>query len=198
MTTTVLILANDLTFATDLASGLGSLGAEATIIEDPNQGLQYAAAERPQLIVLAVELHKMNGFSVCSRIKQEPTLAGIPVVLVTSNSTDVTIEQHRQRPNHADDYVRKPIAIQELIERLSSFIGLGGSARPSTEPGDDGIIIDDEMIESNSRPPSAAPRGQAIPDDSDMAAFTESAFDGIMTERAPSVAPRRPEAAAIS
>lgn len=191
MPTTVLILDNDSSFASELALGLRSLGAEATVVEDPNQGLQYAASEHPNLIVLAVELHKMNGFSVCSRIKKEPTLSGIPVVLTTSNSTDVTIEQHRQRPNHADDYVRKPIAIPDLIERLARFAALKPSTRPSRAPEDDGIVIDDEVVESRaSRPPSMAPRSN-IPVDSDVSIFTDNAFDGIMSERAASVRPRR-------
>lgn len=193
MPTTVLILDNDPSFASELAIGLRSLGAEATIVEDPNQGLQYAASEHPNLIVLAVELHKMNGFSVCSRIKKEPTLSGIPVVLTTSNSTDVTIEQHRQRPNHADDYVRKPIAIPDLIERLAKFAALRPSIRPSGAPEDDGIVIDDETVESRrSRPPSMAPHSNATVD-SDVSIFTDNAFDGIMTERGASVRPRRSE-----
>lgn len=193
MPTTVLILDNDPSFASELAIGLRDLGAEATIVEDPNQGLQYAASEHPNLIVLAVELHKMNGFSVCSRIKKEPALSGIPVVLTTSNSTDVTIEQHRQRPNHADDYVRKPIAIPELIERLAKFAALKPSMRPSQAPDDDGIIIDDEVVESRrSRPASMAPHTNATVD-SDVSIFTDNAFDGIMSERAASVRPRRSE-----
>jgi len=192
MPTRVLILENDLTFASELASGLRSLGAEANVVEDPSQGLQIATTERPHLIVLAVELHKMNGFSVCSRIKKEPSLSSVPVVLVTSNSTDVTIEQHRQRPNHADDYIRKPIAIEDLIDRLRKFVALTPSGRPSAAPGDDEIIIDDEILEAQSaRPPSLRPRNSVIPADSDVSQFTENAFDGIMSERPTSVAPKR-------
>lgn len=191
MPTRVLILENDLTFASELANGLRSLGAEATVVEDPSQGLQLATTERPELIVLAVELHKMNGFSVCSRIKKEPSLSTVPVVLVTSNSTDVTIEQHRQRPNHADDYVRKPVAIEDLINRLRKFVALTPSRRPSAAPGEDDIIIDDEILETDStRPPSLRPRASLIPPDSDVSQFTETAFDGIMSERPTSVAPK--------
>jgi CheY-like chemotaxis protein len=191
MPTRVLILENDLTFASELANGLRSLGAEATVVEDPSQGLQLATTERPSLIVLAVELHKMNGFSVCSRIKKESTLSAVPVVLVTSNSTDVTIDQHRQRPNHADDYVRKPISVPDLLNRLRKFIALTPSARPSAAPTDDEIIIDDEVLLGSARPPSLRPRNSVIPADSDVSTFTDNAFDGIMTEPPASVAPQR-------
>jgi CheY-like chemotaxis protein len=196
MPTRVLILENDLTFASELALGLRSLGAEASVVEDPSQGLQLATTERPDLIVLAVELHKMNGFSVCSRIKKEAALSSVPVVLVTSNSTDVTIEQHRQRPNHADEYIRKPIAIADLLERLRRFVALTPSQRPSAAPVDDEIIIDDEILEVNqTQPPSLRPRNSVIPADSDVSTFTENAFDGIMTEPPTSVAPKRPDSA---
>jgi CheY-like chemotaxis protein len=193
MPTRVLILENDLTFASELADGLRSLGAEATVVEDPSQGLQLATTEHPSLIVLAVELHKMNGFSVCSRIKKESTLSTVPVVLVTSNSTDVTIDQHRQRPNHADDYVRKPIPVPDLLNRLRKFIALTPSARPSAAPADDEIIIDDEVLVGSARPPSLRPRNSVIPADSDVSTFTDNAFDGIMTEPPASVAPQRAE-----
>jgi CheY-like chemotaxis protein len=197
MPTRVLILENDLSFASELANGLRSLGVEATVVEDPSQGLQLATTERPSLIVLAVELHKMNGFSVCSRIKKEATLSSVPVVLVTSNSTDVTIDQHRQRPNHADDYVRKPISVPDLIDRLRKFIGVTPSKRPSAAPGDDEIIIDDEILATDSyRPPSLRPHNSVIPADSDVSTFTDNAFDGIMTEAPTSVTPKRAESTA--
>ncbi|HEY5958570.1 MAG TPA: response regulator [Polyangiaceae bacterium] len=191
MPTRVLILENDPTFATELADGLRALGAEATVVEDPSQGLQLATTERPHLIVLAVELHKMNGFSVCSRIKKEPSLSAIPVVLVTSNSTDVTIDQHRQRPNHADDYVRKPVAIPLLIARLRKFVNLDPSMRPSEGAvSDDDFVIDDEVIEIESlRPPAMRQLNSVIPADSDVSTFTDNAFDDIMTEVPARVAP---------
>jgi CheY-like chemotaxis protein len=210
MPTRVLILENDQVFASELANGLRALGAEASVVEDPSQGLQLATTERPQLIVLAVELHKMNGFSVCSRIKKEPGLSSIPVVLVTSNSTEVTIDQHRQRPNHADDYVRKPIAVPQLLDRLRKFINLAPSKRPSVGPasvgpasvrpgGDEEFIIDDEVLEIESRrSPSLRPMSSVIPVDSDVSTFTDNAFDDIMTAPPAPVAPSRPDSVAPS
>ncbi|MGC4067207.1 MAG: response regulator [Polyangiaceae bacterium] len=78
MPTHVLIIENDAPFAAELADALRSLGAQATVVEDPSQGLQLALSERPNLIVLTVELHKMNGFSVCNRIKKIRTWPTFP------------------------------------------------------------------------------------------------------------------------
>jgi CheY-like chemotaxis protein len=195
MPTKVLIFENDSQFAADLARALRSAGTETTVVEDPSQGLQIAANERPQLIVLSVELHKMNGFSVCNRIKKEPTLANVPVILTTSNSTDATIEQHRQRPNHADEYIRKPVTVDALIERIGNYVSLGRSVRPSAIPNDDDIVIDDDIIEMNDeKAPSVRPRRSLIPVDSDMSSFADEAFEGLMTEpeRPSRPAPSRP------
>lgn len=189
MPTKVLIIDTDAQFATQLAKALTDVGAETTVTEDPNQGLQHAVTDRPQLIVLSVELHKTNGFSICQRIKRESSISNIPVVLVTTNATDVTIEQHRQRPNHADDYIRKPIAVDALLERLRAFVSLGQSIRPSAPPDDD-IVIDDDILEVEElRPSKRPPMATDGAVDTDMSNFADAAFQGLMTESAPPSSP---------
>ena len=73
MSTKVLVFENDSGFAEELRSGLGRFGCEATVVDDANVGLQTAAQQKPDLILLAIELARMNGFSVCNKLKRDPS-----------------------------------------------------------------------------------------------------------------------------
>lgn len=51
------------------------------------QGLELAARNRPDAIILDVELPDLNGFEICRRLKSDPGTSLIPVVMLTSHST---------------------------------------------------------------------------------------------------------------
>ncbi|MGC4067208.1 MAG: hypothetical protein QM784_21715 [Polyangiaceae bacterium] len=121
--------------------------------------------------------------------QEDPNLANVPVVLTTATSTDVTIEQHRQRPNHQDSYVRKPVAVDELVEHLRNLVGLGENVNDTNVGDEDNIVIDDDVLDvEEPAEESARPRISVIPEDSDVASFADAAFQGLMAE--PDVAPR--------
>ena len=74
MATKVLVFESDAAFAVELRNEFGKLGCSTTVVEDGNAGLQQAAAEKPDLILLSIELPRMNGFSVCNKLKKDPNL----------------------------------------------------------------------------------------------------------------------------
>src|ERR1700726_325876 len=142
MSTKVLVFESDPAFAGELRSELAKLGCSPTVVDDGNVGLQQAASDKPDLILLSIELPRMNGFSVCNKLKKDANLKDVPLIIMSSESSDETFEQHKKLRTRAEDYVHKPIAFGELLGHIQSFVPLG-APRPSET--DSSIVIDDEI-----------------------------------------------------
>src|SRR5712671_6813114 len=140
MSIKVLVFESDPAFAGEVRSELNHLGCATTVVDDGNVGLQAAATDRPDLILLSIELPRMNGFSVCNKLKKDPSLKDVPLIIMSSESSDETFEQHRKLRTRAEDYVHKPIAFGELLQHIQSFVRLEGHA-----PSEGHIVIDDEI-----------------------------------------------------
>ena len=92
----VLVFESDPAFAETLRTGLLKYGCEVSVVDDANNGLQAASSNKPDLILLAIELPRMNGFSVCNKLKRDPALKDVPLIIMSSESTAETFEQHRR------------------------------------------------------------------------------------------------------
>src|SRR5690242_6499592 len=108
MSKTVLLIESDSAFAKEMATAIEARGLVARVAGDGRDGLELARAERPDVVVLCVELPKMSGYSVCQKFKKDDALRQIPLVLVSAEATRDTFEQHRKLKAHADDYLLKP------------------------------------------------------------------------------------------
>ncbi|MGB0719058.1 MAG: PleD family two-component system response regulator [Bdellovibrionales bacterium] len=86
------------------------------------EALEKIEKERPDLVLLDVMMPGMDGFEVCSRIKQNPDLSHIPVVMVTA-LTD-TADKVRGLEAGADDFLSKPINDTALMARVRSLVRL--------------------------------------------------------------------------
>src|SRR5207344_3545612 len=72
-------------------------------------------------------------------------LKDVPLIIMSSESSDDTFEQHRKLRTRAEDYVHKPIAFGELLEHMRPYVQLeNGEAVASSE--DSGIVIDDSDL----------------------------------------------------
>jgi DNA-binding response OmpR family regulator len=90
-------------------------------------GLELAAREHPDAIVLDVMMPGMDGFTVCERLRANPDLAHIPVLMVTA----LAESQSRRRAIEvgADDIIAKPFERWELRARLGTLVRLGRAQR---------------------------------------------------------------------
>ena len=134
--TKVLVFESDHAFAGELRTELGRLGCTVNVVDDGNVGLQQAAAERPDLILLSIELPRMNGFSVCNKLKKDPGLKDVPLIIMSSESSDETFEQHKKLRTRAEDYVHKPVAFGELLQHSQGFLGKESDSNESTALND--------------------------------------------------------------
>lgn len=80
------------------------------------QALTIAKRMRPDMILLDAIMPRMNGFETCKRLKEDPDLAGIPVIFMTglTDTTDIV----RGLEAGGVDYLTKPIRPDELLARM--------------------------------------------------------------------------------
>ena len=144
MPTNVLVFESDAAFAAELVHEFQRLDCSVQVVDDGNVGLQMAISDRPDLILLSIELPRMNGFSVCNKLKKDPALKDIPLIIMSSASTDDTFEAHRRLRTRADDYIHKPVAFADLLRHMRQYVPIGS---PGTMPEamEDAIVIDDEI-----------------------------------------------------
>ena len=76
--------------------------------------------EVPDLVLLDVMLPKMDGFEVCSRIKQNPQTKDLPVILLTAKKTPEDIA--RGQAVGADHYITKPFKSAMVMDIIESLI----------------------------------------------------------------------------
>jgi len=96
---------------------LSKQGHQVLLAEDGNIGLQTAATEHPDLILLDLILPGINGYEVCQRIKKGAATSDIPVIMLTSKSE--AADKVRGLEMGASDYVTKPFDEGELIARVN-------------------------------------------------------------------------------
>ena len=99
---------------------LRNQGYEVLPAHSGQEGLDLAAAERPDAILLDVMMPGMDGIDVCRRLKADTQLAMIPIILVTAKDMDEDVAHGLDAG--ADDYVTKPLNHQVLIARLRAAI----------------------------------------------------------------------------
>ena len=130
------VIANEsVAFCEAVRKVLSSEPFELFICNDGKEALETVQRVVPQVLLLDVALPTMFGFEVCERVRQEPALSGVKIVLIAS-IYDKT--RYKRSPNSlygADDYIEKhhiPDALVPMIYRLS----LGSAPAHFPTPGE--------------------------------------------------------------
>ena len=89
---------------------------QITEAEDGEQALAAVAKQRPDLILMGIQLPIMDGYEVARRIKADPALRSIPIIAVTSFALDG--EEQTARAAGCDDYVPKPYSPRQLLAKI--------------------------------------------------------------------------------
>jgi len=98
-------------------------GHEVHEAEEGNQALRKAKELRPDLMILDVMLPNRSGFEICSELKEDPKYREIRIILLTgiTQGSDKGDEYWRQKA-HADEFVSKPLNIQDLLQRVERLL----------------------------------------------------------------------------
>jgi CheY-like chemotaxis protein len=142
---------------------------EVTCVGDGAQVLDQVRALRPDIVLLDVILPGENGYDVCDAIKKDPTLASIPVLLLTG--TFEPFDRRRAETVGADGHLTKPFESQVLISRVSELLQKARRSRVSAGGSAAGIInAGEEYVIRPSAPaaPGPAPAPPRVLSDADV------------------------------
>jgi diguanylate cyclase (GGDEF)-like protein len=97
---------------------LGRDGYRIVSATSGEQALEMAASDRPDVILLDIQMPLMDGFQVCKRLKATSATSSIPVLFVTAHHKDVD-SISKGLSLGGDDYITKPFSSVELRARVS-------------------------------------------------------------------------------
>ncbi len=124
----VLIVEDDPAVAQLIRLYLAQAGYEVSVAVDGAEGLRLSLERNPSLVILDLNLPKLDGTEVCRRLRAD---SDIPVIMVTARVEEV--DRLSGLDMGADDYVVKPFSPRELVARVKAVL------RRSKPPSDDDI-----------------------------------------------------------
>jgi two-component system alkaline phosphatase synthesis response regulator PhoP len=83
--------------------------------------LNQARKENPHLIILDIMLPKLDGYKVCRLLKFDERYKHIPILMLTAKTQEK--DKILGAETGADEYITKPFDIDELIEKVKSYLG---------------------------------------------------------------------------
>lgn len=99
---------------------------EVHVAVDGRQGLELAAAVKPDLILLDVVMPRLDGIATCRELRRRPETAVTPIILVTSQDAEGNVESAYR--NGATDFIAKPVDAAELRAKVESWLAIAVAA----------------------------------------------------------------------
>jgi len=99
---------------------LSSVGYELIEAVDGAAGVALALKERPDLILMDIQLPEIDGYEATRRIRAIPELARTPIIAVTSYA--LSGDEAKTREAGCDGYVAKPFSPRQLLAKVREFL----------------------------------------------------------------------------
>jgi two-component system, cell cycle response regulator DivK len=101
----------DMLFATDY---------QITEAENGQEALVAVAKQRPDLILMDIQMPILDGYEATRRIKADPRLRSIPIIAITSYA--LSGDEQKARAAGCDDYVPKPYSPRQLLAKIRQYL----------------------------------------------------------------------------
>jgi CheY-like chemotaxis protein len=139
----ILLIDSDEAFAQTLSHAIAARGFAPTLATNSEQGMSMAKQESPDLIIVCVEAQPTNGYMLCTRLKKDDQLKGIPVILTSANATVDSFEKHKKLKTRAEEYLIKPFEPIVMLEKASQLMGIQLPAE---------LAMDEEIVSMDDEP----------------------------------------------
>ena len=125
MTTKILLIEDNEMNRDMLARRLDRRGYRIVCAVDGVQGLAAAHSEKPDLILMDLDLPEMDGWEATRRLRSDEALRHIPVIAITAHA--MPGEREKAIAAGCDDYATKPIDLNELLAKIGALLNKGVS-----------------------------------------------------------------------
>ena len=115
----ILVVDDDYEIAESIKYALVDAGYEVSLARDGNEGVAYAEARNPDLMILDMMMPKRSGLLVLERLRQHSD-SDVPVIVITGNDGN----RHREyaRLLGVGDYLHKPFTMDTLLDSISRLL----------------------------------------------------------------------------
>jgi len=121
MKSKILVIDDDRVTLTMLEMILSRHGYQVLSAKDGAEGLELAAKEKPDAVISDMLIPKIHGLELCTKIKQDPQLKDIKVILMTAVYKGTSF-QFEAKDSGADHFIEKPIDTNELLDKLDKLL----------------------------------------------------------------------------
>jgi CheY-like chemotaxis protein len=125
MKRTILVVDDNLDSVTIMRGILEARGYAVATAMSGSEALEFLQTGTVDLVLLDIMMPVMSGIEVLQRIKQDPTVSALPVILVTAKAQDEDLLSGYQYG--ADYYITKPFTAKQLIYGIGLILGGGDS-----------------------------------------------------------------------
>jgi DNA-binding response OmpR family regulator len=119
----ILLIDNDIEYQALITNALEPANYRINIALDGEGGFQLAKKDRPDLVIIAIELQDSNGYLISKRFREDEGLKNIPIILISRDAKPKDFEQHRKLKIKADEYLLKPFSEEVLLSKVQNLIG---------------------------------------------------------------------------
>ena len=99
---------------------LTNAGFDIVEAENGEEAIASAQAIRPDLILMDIQLPILDGYEATQRLKADPDLKSIPIIVVTSYA--LSGDEEKARLAGCDDYVAKPFSPRLLLTKIKEYV----------------------------------------------------------------------------
>ena len=121
MTKRILVVEDQEDLRAILCDFLSASGYEVIEALDGGEGVANAPSERPDLVLMDIQMPVLNGYDATWQIKALPGLASIPIIAISSFA--MKGDEENARASGCDDYATKPYSPLALLRLIRSLLG---------------------------------------------------------------------------
>ncbi len=117
----LILLAEDhLSNVMTIQSYLEAKGYRLIVAENGQEAIALAKAEKPDLILMDIQMPVLDGLSAIRQLRQDPDFQTIPIIALTALA--MAGDQEKCLQAGADDYLSKPVRLRELVECIQKLL----------------------------------------------------------------------------